>query len=123
MRIVLLLTAAASMLAGGAARAETIDVSGERSADLVELSRPGVKVRIVGPCQAECTYVLSQVPRSQICVTEGATLGLSLVRTAGGEGRPLYPYDIRAWMHRRSGQGHAVAWMKAPEIFRFFRRC
>jgi hypothetical protein len=132
MRVALPFTMAMWMLAVPtvpAASAENIDVSdiavsNKGAADPVELSRRDVKVRIVGPCQAGCTHVLAQVPRNRICVTDEATLGFNLAKPApGGAVRPMYPYDIRAWMHRRSGRSQDVVWMQPPEIFQFFRKC
>jgi hypothetical protein len=108
------------------ARAETIDVSDKSSAAPAELTRPGVKVRIVGPCESACGEVLSRVPRKQICVVEGASLGFrppQNVADSKNEKHLLYPYDIRAWLHQKAGLKQEAVRMEAPEIYRFFRKC
>jgi hypothetical protein len=112
-------------LSATAARAEIVEVSDKHAVADDKLSRQGVQVRIVGPCQSNCSGVLAQVPRNRICVTDEASLGFHLPKGEDGRAalRPTYPYDIRAWIHRRGGLTHEVVWMEAPEIYRFFRKC
>jgi hypothetical protein len=112
------------------ARAETIDVDdshGGRVADYDArwAAHAGARVRIVGPCQSACTVLLAHVPRSRICVTPQASLGFHLAHRSQATATLWsgYPADIRAWIDAHGGLQRDFLWMRAPEIYRFFRRC
>ena len=114
------------------ATAETIDVSdnhGGRVADYnarwAGLAARGVSVRIVGPCQSACTVLLGHIPRSRICVMPNASFGFHLARleTATKTLWNAYQADIRAWINARGGLTKEFIWMRAPDIYRFFRKC
>ena len=114
------------------AAAETIDVSdnhGGRVADYnarwAGLAARGVSVRIVGPCQSACTVLLGHIPRSRICVMPNASFGFHLARleTATKTLWNAYQADIRAWINARGGLTKEFIWMRAPDIYRFFRKC
>jgi hypothetical protein len=34
-----------------------------------------------------------------------------------------YPADIKAWINQRGGLKREFVWMRAPDVYRFFRRC
>jgi hypothetical protein len=115
-----------------AARAETIDISdnhggrvAEYSARWSELAGRGVNVRIVGPCQSACTVLLGRIPRSRICVTPEASFGFHLARRADAAAtlRRAYSADITAWINGHGGLTRDFIWMRAPDTFRYFRKC
>jgi hypothetical protein len=112
--------------------AETIEVfdnHGGRVADYnarwAGLAARGVNVRIVGPCQSACTVLLGHIPRSRICVTPGASFGFHLARleTATKTLWNAYQADIRGWINARGGLKKEFIWMRAPDTYRFFRKC
>jgi hypothetical protein len=126
MPIVLLLAGIAPALA------ETIDVSDSHggvvrdyNARWAELGSRGVNVRIVGPCQSACTVLLAHIPRERICVTPNASFGFHLAKTATGTSLLLAAYssDIMAWIDAHGGLTPAFIWMRAPDIYKFFKRC
>ena len=112
--------------------AETIDVSDSRggivteyNARWAEYGRQGAHVRIVGPCQSACTVLLAHIPRSNICVMPNASFGFHTAKTATGTSllRAAYSSDIMAWIDAHGGLTPTFIWMRAPDIFRFFKRC
>jgi hypothetical protein len=119
-------------LASTPARAETIDVfdnHGGRVADYnarwAALAARGVSVRIVGPCQSACTVLLGHIPRSRICVTPQARFGFHLARLPQATATlwNAYAPDIKAWIKRHGGLKKEFIWMRAPDVYRFFRKC
>ena len=115
-----------------AAHAETIDVSdnhggsvAEYGARWSELARKGVSVRIVGPCQSACTVLLGHIPRHRICVTPDASFGFHLahLQEATATLRRAYAPDIAAWINAHGGLTHDFIWMRAPDTYRYFRKC
>lgn len=114
------------------ASAETIDVydnHGGRVADYnsrwAGLAARGVSVRIVGPCQSACTVLLGHIPRSRICVTPKASFGFHLAKLPAATEtlRRAYQADIHAWINRNGGLTNTFIWLRAPEIFRYFKKC
>ena len=114
------------------ARAETIDVSDSHGGSVAAydarwagLAGQGVKVRIVGPCQSACTVLLGRIPRSRICVTPEASFGFHLAHTAQATEtlRHAYASDIRAWINAHGGLTREFIWMRAPDTYRYFRKC
>jgi hypothetical protein len=127
-----LLLAITLALASSTASAETIDVfdnHGGRVADYdarwAMHARQGASVRIVGPCQSACTVLLGHIPRSRICVTPQASFGFHLARLPQATATLWngYPADIKAWINQRGGLKREFVWMRAPDVYRFFRRC
>ena len=115
-----------------AARAETIDVfdnHGGRVADYnarwAALGQQGASVRIVGPCQSACTVLLGHIPRSKICVTPNASFGFHLANLASATAtlRSTYQSDIQAWIDAHGGLKKDFIWMRAPDVFRYFKKC
>jgi hypothetical protein len=87
------------------AQSETIDVSdshggsvAQYSAHWAELARRGVSVRIVG-------FHLAHLPQ--------ATAAL----------RSAYSSDITAWINAHGGLTQEFIWMRAPDTYRYFRKC
>ena len=116
----------------GAVRAETIDVYDDHGGSVAAydvrwagLAARGVNVKIVGPCQSACTVLLGHIPRSRICVTPNASFGFHLAKldSATATLRHAYQPDIRAWIDRHGGLTHDFIWMRAPDIYRFFKKC
>ena len=114
------------------ASAATIDVSDNHggsvaaySARWAGLAAKGVEVRIVGPCQSACTVLLGHIPRARICVMPNASFGFHLAHLASAKATlwRAYQPDIRAWIGAHGGLKTTFIWMRAPDIFRFFRRC
>ena len=88
-------------------------------------ARRGVSVRIVGPCQSACTVLLRHIPRSRICVTPQASFGFHTARMTQATATLWsgYSADIRAWINQRGGLTPEFIWMRAPDIYRFFKKC
>ncbi len=117
---------------GGVAVAETIDVFDNHGGSVVEydqhwaaLAAQGVSVRIVGPCQSACTVLLGHIPRERICVTPRAAFGFHQAHLPSATAIlwNAYAPDIRGWIDRHGGLTPQFIWLRAPEIFRHFRRC
>lgn len=124
----LLLLAAAAL----PARAETIDVSDNHGGRVAEYdarwaayAQRGVSVRIVGPCQSACTVLVGHIPRSRICVTARAQFGFHLAKLPQATATlwNAYAADIRAWIDQHGGLKRDFIWMRAPDTYRFFRKC
>jgi hypothetical protein len=114
------------------AQAETIDVSDDHGGSVAaydsewsENAARGVSVRIVGPCQSACTVLLGHIPRSRICVTPDASFGFHLAHLPEATATlwASYQPDIRAWIQRHGGLNSEFIWMRAPDIFRYFKKC
>jgi hypothetical protein len=84
-----------------------------------------LNVRIAGPCVSACTILLGYIPRERICVSSKAFLGFH-------SGTPdfitedllrAYPLDIRLWIAQHGGLTHQIIWLKAPDIYGYFRKC
>lgn len=123
----IVVTGASSALAG-----PVIDVSDNHGGNVrqydarwAEHAREGARVRIVGPCQSACTVLLGHIPRSDICVTPNASFGFHTAKSAVGTSilRGAYSADISAWIDQHGGLQPAFVWMRAPDIFKFFKRC
>ena len=114
------------------ARAENIDVYDDHGGSVAEydarwadLASHGASVRIVGPCQSACTVLLGHIPRSRICVTPEASFGFHLAHLDSATQTlwSAYAPDIRAWIHGHGGLTHEFIWMRAPDTFRYFKKC
>jgi hypothetical protein len=113
-------------------RAETIDVSdshggvvSDYAARWSALAAQGVNVRIVGPCQSACTVLFGYIPHDRICVTPAASFGFHLAKTAKSTAMLLgaYSSDIQAWIDQHGGLKSTFIWMRAPDTYRFFKKC
>jgi len=120
------------MIMNGSARAETIDVYDDHGgANVVynkrwaALAARGVSVRIVGPCKSACTVLLRHIPRSRICVMPNASFGFHLAKSKRGQDvlDATYKGDIKAWIDSRGGLTTDFKWMRAPDIYRYFKKC
>jgi hypothetical protein len=114
------------------ASAETITVSDNHGGSVVaysarweEYARRGVSVRIVGPCQSACTVLLGHIPRNRICVTPNASFGFHLAHRPDMTAilRAAYAPDITAWINAHGGLKPDFMWMRAPDTYRYFKRC
>lgn len=123
---------AAVCLAVSTARAESIDVSdnhggrvSEYDARWADLAARGVNVRIVGPCQSACTVLLGHIPRSRICVTPAASFGFHLAKLPAATATltGAYQSDIRSWIDQHGGLTGQFIWMRAPDTYRYFKKC
>jgi hypothetical protein len=131
-RIAATLLAAILALTAYPACAETIDVYDNHGGSVAAYDaqwaargRAGTSVRIVGPCQSACTVLLRHIPRSRICVTPEASFGFHLARLPQATATLWngYPGDIKAWINARGGLTHEFIWMRAPDVYRYFKRC
>jgi len=125
--IIATLSFAASM-----ARAETIDVFDNHGGRVAEynarwagLAARGVSVRIVGPCQSACTVLLGHIPRNKICVTPAASFGFHLAKLPAATAtlRAAYQGDIMGWINQHGGLTDQFIWMRAPDTYRYFKKC
>ena len=114
------------------ARSETIDVYDDHGGRVAaysqrwaSLAARGVNVRIVGPCRSACTVLLGHIPRSRICVTPNASFGFHLAKRADATATLWRAYggDIRGWINARGGLTQDFKWMRAPDTYRYFRKC
>jgi hypothetical protein len=112
--------------------AETIEVSDSHGGSVAAydsrwagLAARGVDVKIVGPCQSACTVLLGHIPHSRICVTPNASFGFHLahLQSATATLWNAYSGDIRAWINAHGGLTENFIWLRAPEIYRFFKKC
>lgn len=115
-----------------AAAAQTISVSDNHGGSVAEYDRrwaklgaEGVSVRIVGPCQSACTVLLGHIPRARICVTPQASFGFHLAHLPSAQATlwQAYQPDIRAWIKAHGGLRQDFMWMRAPDVYRYFRKC
>jgi hypothetical protein len=114
------------------ALAETIDVYDDHGGSVkaynarwARLAARGVNVRIVGPCQSACTVLLGHIPRGRICVTPNASFGFHLAKREDATAmlRAAYPADIKGWISKHGGLTADFKWMRAPDVFRYFKKC
>ena len=114
------------------AAAETIDVYDNHGGSVAAynarwsaLAARGVSVRVVGPCQSACTVLLGHIPRSKICVTPNASFGFHLAKHENMTQllRQLYPGYIKGWISSHGGLTVDFKWMRAPDTYRYFRKC
>jgi hypothetical protein len=127
-----LLIVALFLLWSGPASAETIEVSDNHGGSVTEydkrwagLAARGVDVKIVGPCQSACTVLLGHIPRSKICVGPNASFGFHLANLSSATAtlRSAYQADLTAWIDGHGGLKKDFIWLRAPDIFRFFKQC
>ena len=127
-----LMFAAFFLLSAAPASAETIIVSDNHGGSVAKynqrwagLAARGVSVKVVGPCQSACTVLLGHIPRSKICVTPNASFGFHLAKLASATEtlRELYPSDIKGWINAHGGLRKDFIWMRAPDVYRYFKRC
>jgi len=113
-------------------RAETIDVYDDHGGSVAaydarwaNYAARGVSVRVVGPCQSACTVLLGHIPRSRICVTPQARFGFHLAHLASATAtlRAAYAPDITSWINAHGGLTHDFIWMRAPDTYKYFRKC
>ena len=133
-RIAISIVAAVAWTAGAivSARAETINVYDDHGGSVAEydahwseLAARGVNVRVVGPCQSACTVLLAHIPNDRICVTPQASFGFHLAHRPDATATLWAGYSagIREWINARGGLTADFKWMRAPDIYRFFRKC
>src|SRR5665213_229991 len=96
-----------------------------RSNDAYVHAARGVNVRIVGPCQSACTVLLGHIPRSRTCVTPAASFGFHLAKLPAATATlwGAYQGDIRGWIDQHGGLTGQFIWMRAPDTYRYFKKC
>jgi hypothetical protein len=127
-----LLTALFVVILPSVGLAETINVSDNHGGSVAAydarwagLAAQGVNVRIVGPCQSACTVLLGHIPHDRICVTPQASFGFHLahLQSATATLWNAYSPEIQAWINQHGGLHADFIWMRAPDTYRFFKRC
>jgi hypothetical protein len=95
----------------------------------------GEQVVIDGNCLSACTMTLGIIPPQNVCATPRAVLGFHSAFTPTPSGQKMdyppgtmemvshYPPAIREWIRRHGGLHPRLIYMRAPEIFRYVRRC
>jgi hypothetical protein len=125
---------AATLLALNAspAQTETIDIFDDHggsasnyAARWAQYRRDGIHVRVAGPCESECTMVVGNLRREHICVTPEGRFGFRLTDLPRVTATlwKSYPTDIKIWLSQHGGLTHQFIWLRAPEVYRFFRQC
>jgi hypothetical protein len=126
------MAAAALLLSAAPVWAETIIVNDNHGGRVAQydqrwagLAARGVNVKIVGPCQSACTVLLGHIPRNKICVTPNASFGFHLAKipSATDTLRHAYAADITGWINRHGGLKTDFIWMRAPDTYRYFKKC
>jgi hypothetical protein len=58
-------------------------------------------------------------------VTANASFGFHLAKLESATATLWngYQADIRAWINAHGGLTHTFIWMRAPDIYKFFRKC
>jgi hypothetical protein len=124
--------AALLLFAAWPAWAETIEVSDNHGGSVAQynnrwagLAARGVDVKIVGPCQSACTVLLGHIPRNRICVTADASFGFHLANLPSATATlwDSYQADLKTWINQHGGLKKEFVWLRAPETFRFFKKC
>jgi len=113
------------------AAAETINVSDDHGGSVAAYSQRwkalaarGANVRIVGKCQSACTVLLGYIPRSRICVTPQASFGFHTAPAAGDRDALERLFGRHPRLdHQRGGLTPEFIWMRAPDTYRFFKKC
>lgn len=112
--------------------AETIDVNDNHGGSVANYNARwqanaarGVDVRIVGPCQSACTVLLGNIPRNKICVTPAASFGFHTAKLPQATATlwNAYDADIKGWINARGGLTADFKWMRAPDTYKYFKRC
>lgn len=115
-----------------AVSAETIEVSDNQGGSVAQYdarwagyAARGVDVKIVGPCQSACTVLLGHIPRGKICVTPGASFGFHLAHLSSATSTlwNAYGSDIQGWINQHGGLKKDFIWMRAPDTYRYFKKC
>jgi hypothetical protein len=131
MRMCAVLALLALMLPS-AAVAETIEVSDNRGGSVAQYdvrwagyAARGVDVKIVGPCQSACTVLLGHIPRNKICVTPRASFGFHQAHLSSATSTlwNAYGSDIQGWINQHGGLQKDFVWMRAPDTYRYFKKC
>ena len=112
--------------------AETIEVNDDHGGSVANYNARwqanaarGVDVRIVGPCQSACTVLLGNIPRNKICVTPAASFGFHTAKLPQTTATlwNAYGADIKGWINARGGLTADFKWMRAPDTYKYFKRC
>ena len=132
MKVRKILSVVLALAAASAARAETIEITGDWGGLLVayqakwkSLAEQGASVRIAGPCVSACTVLAGYIPRDRICATPKGSMGfhLAIPSFITPDLWKDYPADIQNWITKKGGLSYTLMWLQAPEIYKFFRRC
>jgi hypothetical protein len=97
---------------------------------MLKLKQSGRPVQFGGRCQSACTIYLA-LPRSQTCISPGASFGFHAPYGAGSRGNHFarmymlnsYPGWVRSWISSRGGLSSRVITMDYAYASRFMKTC
>jgi hypothetical protein len=97
---------------------------------MLKLKQSGKPVQFGGRCQSACTVYLA-LPRSQICISPGASFGFHAPYGAGTNGNRVarnymlnsYPGWVRSWIGSRGGLSSRLITMDYAYASKFMRTC
>lgn len=95
-----------------------------------ELQEAGRDVRFSGPCDSACTLYLA-LPRSQTCITQGASFGFHLPYGASARGNRVaaeymlrqYPGWVKSWIQRKGGLSSGIKRMDYAHASKYLPTC
>jgi hypothetical protein len=97
---------------------------------MLKLRQSGKPVQFGGSCQSACTIYLA-LPRSQTCISPGASFGFHAPYGAGTKGNRYartymlnsYPGWVRSWISGRGGLSSRLITMNYAYASKFMRPC
>ena len=99
------------------------------------LNQSGERIVIDGPCLSACTLLLTEIPRSRVCVTSRAILGFHAAQLVDDHGRKYrapnathlvegaYPSAVRSWIERHGGLTSKLILLRGRELAALYPQC
>jgi hypothetical protein len=99
------------------------------------LNQSGERIVIDGPCLSACTLLLTEIPRSRVCVTSRAILGFHAAQLMDNHGRKYpapsathlveaaYPSAVRSWIERHGGLTSKLILLRGRELAALYPQC
>lgn len=115
----------------GSASSNAQDISGDMGGFVVDYAVRALNApapRITGRCYSACTLYLGN---PNVCATKYAVLAFHAPYGADKRGNKFalafmmmkYPPGIKAWIESHGGLTSKKLYLRAPEIFKYVRRC
>lgn len=114
-----------------------LTIRGDRGGEVIsyairmkELEEAGRDVRFSGSCDSACTLYLA-LPRSQTCITQGASFGFHLPYGASPRGNKVaaqymmrqYPGWVKSWIRNNGGLTSGIKRMNYAYASRYIPTC